>query len=115
MDSGDDAVPNLSNDEADANLSPLISRWRGLGKFDMWWPCILDSGVWEKGIVRVDQEDWHVYGLHHGMQLFLDDSRPLFAKTAYGLVQEGAGGAYSKPKFIFNGMYKSGRGATSQV
>ena len=63
------AATDLGNDDEARNLNALISRWKGLGKFDTWWPCTLDVYFWENGCWHVDQKEWPVFGLHHAMQI----------------------------------------------
>lgn len=71
--SAGDIALHLGNDEDAPNLNALISRWKGLGEFDTWWPCTLDVNFWGSGYWKVDQKNWHVFGLHHAMQISLDD------------------------------------------
>ena len=61
----------LSCDEH--NLMVLKERWRGLGKFDCWWPLTLDEDFWKDGVLSVNRKSWRVFGLQHALQIPLDE------------------------------------------
>ena len=86
----------LSCDEH--NLMVLKERWRGLGKFDCWWPLTLDEDFWKDGVLFVNRKSWRVFGLQHALQIPLDEFSTL---VEYGSLWSG-GEKKTKWAHIFN-------------
>ena len=99
----------------DGNLSALINRWKGLRRFDIWWPCTLEEGFWDEGTISVDRRIWHVYGLHHAMQVPLEDFTELVQASS---LWPRAGKSWTLAyfhHFSFQGLYQSDSGAKSEI
>ena len=111
----DEAHGVYSQCNDDKNASALINRWEGLRRFDMWWPCTLDEGFWDEGTISVDRRTWHVYGLHHAMQVPLEDFTELVQASS---LWPRAGKSWTLAyfhHFSFQGLYQSDSGAKSEI
>lgn len=91
-------MPSYQQSCDEHNLMVLKERWRGLGKFDCWWPLTLDEDFWKDGVLSVNRKSWRVFGLQHALQIPLDEFSTL---VEYGSLWSG-GEKKTKWADIFN-------------